>query len=358
MCSLNIRYRCIQMTKGDIVAAIQRAARELGRAPSRGELKSRTGVSHYRVLTQFRSLREAVRAAGLRPSAKGERVSTEELMRDWERVRKKLGRRPSRAEYVREGKYSAGTLVGRFGSWSAIGVHRGSVEAGRTAGDPDIGSSGHLKDRISRGLTRKARIQKRPEIMERGAAAGLISPGAVMPAAVPGELEGHRRVTELVAAMLVRTLVPSGQLVIGRSGFTPVCANPAQPGGAGWRRANFAGRGIYKDRPVMGPPFARHRLTNAPVNEMGVVFLFGAVAWELGFQVESLWTRGYPDGRARREVAPGKWQEVTIEFEYESKNFLLHGHDPKRCDVIVCWKHNWKECPEEIEVIELSKIFG
>jgi hypothetical protein len=111
---------------------------------------------------------------------------------------------------------------------------------------------------------------------------------------------------------------------------------------------------VKKDRPVMGPPFARHPLTNAPVNEMGVVFLFALVAWDLGFQMESLWGRGYPDGRAKREVAPGKWQDVAIEFEYESKNFVLHGHDPKKCDVIVCWRHNWKECPEEIEVIELS----
>jgi len=25
------------------------------------------------------------------------------------------------------------------------------------------------------------------------------------------------------------------------------------------------------------------------------------------------------------------------------------------CDGIVCWKHNWKECP--LEVIELKKVF-
>ena len=108
----------------------------------------------------------------------------------------------------------------------------------------------------------------------------------------------------------------------------------------------------------MGPPFNRHPLTNAPVNEMGVVFLFALVAWDLGFQVESLWGRGYPDIQAKREVAPGKWQDVAIEIEYESKNFVLHGHDPKKCDVIVCWRHNWKECPAEIEVIELCKLIG
>ncbi|HKV95245.1 MAG TPA: hypothetical protein VJW20_22055 [Candidatus Angelobacter sp.] len=46
-----------------------------------------------------------------------------------------------------------------------------------------------------------------------------------------------------------------------------------------------------------------------------------------------------------------------MSFEYESKNFVLHGHDPKKC-VIVCWRHNWKECPAEIEVIELCRVFG
>jgi hypothetical protein len=99
-----------------ILAAIRRAAEELGRAPSRGELRRITGVSHYRVLAEFPTLREAVRAAGLEPNPKGEKISTEDLLQDWKRVAEKLGRRPSRAEYVREGKYSAGALTVRFGT--------------------------------------------------------------------------------------------------------------------------------------------------------------------------------------------------------------------------------------------------
>jgi hypothetical protein len=43
-----------------------------------------------------------------------------------------------------------------------------------------------------------------------------------------------------------------------------------------------------------------------------------------------------------------------LNFELESRNFLLHKHDPKGCDLIVCWVHNWPECP--LEVIELSKV--
>jgi hypothetical protein len=180
-------------------------------------------------------------------------------------------------------------------------------------------------------------------------------------------------VTEGIAAIIVNTLLGdgSGNLAIGTSGHRngvarnkegylgpSLAVNAPLVQDDRRKRGDFAPRGIYKDRPVMGPPFSRHPLTNAPVNEMGVVFLFALVAWDLGFQVESLWTRGEPDGRAKRQVSPGKWQDVGVEFEYESKNFLLHGHDPKKCDVIVCWRHNWKECPEEIEVIELSKIFG
>jgi hypothetical protein len=43
---------------------------------------------------------------------------------------------------------------------------------------------------------------------------------------------------------------------------------------------------------------------------------------------------------------------VKIEFEYESKNFLLHQHVISECDVIVCWRHNWPGCP--LEVVELE----
>jgi hypothetical protein len=115
--------------------------------------------------------------------------------------------------------------------------------------------------------------------------------------------------------------------------------------------------GIDKEQAVMGPPLEWLPMTNAPLNELGVVFLFGMVAAELGSQVESLQGK-FPDCEAKCEVVKGKWQRSRIEFEYESKNFHLHGHDPKGCDAIVCWRHNWKGCPEELEVIELCRVIG
>jgi hypothetical protein len=94
-------------------------------------------------------------------------------------------------------------------------------------------------------------------------------------------------------------------------------------------------------------------LLHAPINEQGVVFLFGMVAHELGYVVESV-TPGFPDCEAKRRVSKsaGTWERVRIEFEFQSRNFLTHGHDPSACHVIVCWEDNWPKCP--IEVLELK----
>ena len=340
------------MTREEILAAIRRAAEELGRAPSRGELRRITGVSHYRVLAEFPTLREAVRAAGLEPNPKGEKISTEDLLSDWKRVAEKLGRRPSRAEYVREGRYSAGALTVRFGSWSGISTAEDAKSA--------------KESKISRELTRRMRIKSKGPNGSGEREAQRLNSGELLLhnfdraplAPVPTPLVGMRRVTEAVAQMVVNTLMGarSGDLVIGTSGdrleLEVVRKEPAENS---WRSRNHGK--VLKDRLVMGEPFDRRPMTNAPVNELGVMVLFGMVAAGLGLQVESV--RGkFPDCIAKRQFAPGKWQHLRIEFEYESKNFKLHGHDPKGCDMIVCWKHNWKECPAEIEVVELSRMFG
>jgi len=92
-------------------------------------------------------------------------------------------------------------------------------------------------------------------------------------------------------------------------------------------------------------------LLHAPINEQGVVFLFGMLAAELGFVVEMV-TTGFPDCEAKRRVGKERWERTRIEFEYQSRNFNSHGHDPNGCDLVVCWEHNWPECP--VEVLELK----
>jgi hypothetical protein len=108
-----------------------------------------------------------------------------------------------------------------------------------------------------------------------------------------------------------------------------------------------------KDRPTHGEPLDFPTLRHEPVNEQGVVLLFGMIAKDLGYVVESV-QAGFPDCEAKRQIGPKRWQRVNIEFEFESRNFRDHGHPLTGCDVIVCWHHNWPDCPAHIEVLELS----
>jgi hypothetical protein len=104
--------------------------------------------------------------------------------------------------------------------------------------------------------------------------------------------------------------------------------------------------------PTYGTPIHCGALVFAPTNEFGVLFLFGAVADRLGFLVLRV-QAAFPDIEALRMVGKDKLQRVRVELEQESRNFLKHGHDPNGCDLIVCWEHNWEECP--IPVLELRK---
>lgn len=104
-----------------------------------------------------------------------------------------------------------------------------------------------------------------------------------------------------------------------------------------------------------GKPLGFRNMMYEPTNEQGVVFLFGMISRELGFTIEGVWVE-FPDCEAKRIVnrTTGEQQQVKIEFEYRSREFEKHVHEAQKCDLIVCWKDNWKDCP--IEVLELSQV--
>jgi Homing endonuclease associated repeat len=116
------------------------------------------------------------------------------------------------------------------------------------------------------------------------------------------------------------------------------------------KRVEIAAR---QDRPVYGEAIRPCPMAFGPTNEAGVIYLFGTMAEQLGFIVTRVQT-AFPDCEGMRRVEGNRWQPVSIEFEYESRNFLKHGHNAKKCDLIVCWAHNWNECP--VEVVELRKL--
>ncbi|MFC1454247.1 hypothetical protein ACFLQL_03625 [Verrucomicrobiota bacterium] len=108
-------------------------------------------------------------------------------------------------------------------------------------------------------------------------------------------------------------------------------------------------------RNVVGRLINFRGLVYAPVNENGVIFLFGKMAADLNMYVETI-RPGYPDCMAKRYIGKGKWEELRIEFEFKSSDFVRHNHHPYDCDAIICWLHDWKNCPKNIEVIELQSV--
>lgn len=313
----------ILITREQILSAIEAVAKELGRAPTREELERLGGISPAAVRRHFMRHRTAVRAAGLEPAPTGpaRQIQNEELLEDWGGLTRRLRRAPTQAEYQSEGKYAYRCLIDRFQRWTLIPTaFLEAAEKGALSGEwKDVAEILRTPKRTQvRELrwVRKFMAAARRERHTHGGTPGL-----------PPVLAGKKCVTATMLAVLVASVVLGGGFI---------------------RRA-------LPDRPLLGAPMHAAGLTHEPVNEMGVSMLFAMCARELGFIIESV-QAAFPDCRAKMEVMPGRWQDVRVEFEYESRSFAEHGHDPKGCDVIVCWRHNWKGCPPELMVVELSRL--
>ena len=281
------------MSKKQILSAIRVSARKLGRAPTSAELHRQTGIRNADIRQHFSGITEAIHATGLKTRFRGPEVTTGDLLADWARTARKLRRVPTTAQYRRLGRYAINTFLHRFGAWQFV------------------------PDRFNQYIRTARREGQWRDVLE------LVAENA--------------RANEAKANfhLAPEHFQDEAMLLANRKIF-------------------------FKDRPVLGASLhPRHHLVPGllyePTNEAGVLFVFAAIAHRLGFEVESI-QAGFPDCLARRQIRPGRWQRVRIELEFESRSFLGHRHDPKGCDIIVCWRHNWKKCPKEIEVIELAPI--
>jgi len=110
------------------------------------------------------------------------------------------------------------------------------------------------------------------------------------------------------------------------------------------------------ERDEVGPKIDYPGLTYAPINEQGVVLLFGMMSDDLGFSIEAI-RQGFPDALVVDYRAnPNRGVKKSIEFEFASSHFGRQKHPVKGAQIIVCWEHDWKNCPKEIEVLELKSL--
>lgn len=329
------------MSKDKILSALRAAARKLRRAPTRSEFLRLSGIHYCRLAPHFGGFREALRAAGLEPHPGGLRIDTAAMMEDWGRVARKAGRVPTRHEYERYGRYASASLETRFHRWSRVhSCFLEFVEAGGLSKEWADVVEKIRHGPIPRRGGGKSWLRKRDRDIGPSDHRDIGRGDTIS----PPPLVGKKCVTAAMPGVLINA-----------ASFPAPTFQADHPAPA-VLTVSFSRR-VFRDRPVMGPPLLLPGLAHEPVNEMGVVFLFGMMAHRLGFLVESV-QMGFPDCEAKREVEPGRWQRLRIEFEYESRKFRDHHHDARECDVIVCWKHNWPDCPPRLEVLELSAVIG
>jgi hypothetical protein len=103
----------------ELLAILQRLARELDQAPAHSDLEKR-GLPRVKTFARcFGSWREALATIGLRPRAGGRKYKRDELPRILQELAEELGRPPTQKELdAREGIPHSSTYKYHYGSWS------------------------------------------------------------------------------------------------------------------------------------------------------------------------------------------------------------------------------------------------
>jgi hypothetical protein len=286
-------------TKKELIEKVLSIARELGtNTVSRPDFLRLSGLSERKILRLFGSYNNFIEAAGLVPrrfpSSDAPIYSDDDILNEIVRVLRQPDSKLTRIYFEQNSGISTSACERRFGGW---------INALKSAAS---------RLEVSQDAALLARIQE------------YTAP------AIPPPRRSKQPKIETPSADAVAELAEDES--------SEPCIDKTQI-------PSFTQGNIYGD-------FINFRgLQHAPVNEQGVVFLFGMICRELGYVVEIV-KQGFPDCEAKRLIRPGIWQRVRIEFEFQSRTFRSHGHDPDRCDLIVCWDDNWPDCP--LEVLELS----
>jgi len=267
----------------------------------------------------------------------------EEILAEIRRVAEKLGvKQLPRSKFAQHSKVSVSTVRYTFGSWN---------RAVQEAGLEPIAAHAPPSERIPDNDLLQEIIRLTQELDKKPSAREMAAFGRYSKKPYIKRWGSFVEARELAYRKLgfpeIATGVPRGGSAVSsdKPGPTELMIPPTHK-----PRERRARKKIQ-----FGEPMDFRGLRFAPVNEQGVVYLFGMISRELGFLIESIRTQ-YPDCEGKRCVneRESRWERVLIEFEYKSSGFREHGHSPSGCDLIVCWIHDWEDCP--LEVLELKSI--
>jgi len=395
------------MTRNDLIDTIRKAAAALRTTRlSAPAFRQQTGVTMSAIYRHFDSWSEACLAAGINHGLTHEnlvappKISREECVAEMKKVAALLGQRQlSSNEFTRHARFTAGPVIRRFGSWQEALKESGLEPCAKAILDTPLSVDECVFElqRVANLLGTKT-LQPRDLRGHSGYSAHRIaracggwfkalSRAGLTPTPNPNQRLSIERLADLFLRVVVDLhRIPTLLQLSRRSGHAPDTLSRNRGGYPAFKmdviKYLLASNGKFP-KDVLGmlraeltrltehmPPdksevntMKEHRqgrtlgfrgFAFAPTSEQDVVQLFGAVANELGFEIIGN-RAAFPDCEARRRMPAQRenFIKCLIEYEFSSRDFKRHQHDPQGCNLIVCWEHNWPKCP--VEVLELKR---
>ncbi len=324
-------------TDEECIAELKRVAGLGGVTALSSKQYNAHSLIHSKTLSRrFGSWPKALAAAGLAPTAAAQRqkaLTQEECVHEMQRVALVLDRSHLTAEeFDANAKVSAFRIVRVFGTWATALKAAGLASSPNLIREVPISTlaGDFLRACIELGriptinqLTRRSRHVSHTFAGKHG---GYL---AFKRTAIDHLFSTNARIPPAIKT-LFETVLSQFPFIVAPSPEGP----QAQPHRQG-RTLNF------------------RAFAYAPTCEHDVVQMFGAVAQELGFEILAN-RSAFPDceARRRRPGARETFVKCLIEYEFASSDYRRHQHPVSGCDLVVCWNHDWADCP--IEVLELS----
>lgn len=327
-----------EFTSDDCLAELKRVAALRGADELSSKQYQEFGrISAKAISRRFGSWHRALEAADLKPTVAAVRqrpVSREECVHELRRVGASLeSAHLTSQQYDSQGPDpSSYRIVRIFGSW-----HAALKEAGLKP-SPNFIREVALEKLAEDFLTATTELGRIPTIRQ------LTRRSEHVSHTFAGKHGGYAtfKVRAIEHILAAKTRIPAGVRRLFESELANVPKHAVPP---------------VTESPVIphrqGRSFNFRAFAYAPTTEHDVVQLFGAVAHELGFEILAN-RSAFPDCEARRKQ-PGTREafvKCLIEYEFASAEYRRHKHPSTGCDLVVCWQHDWAECP--IEVLELK----